>query len=255
MKRALPPSRKLELKMNLGERLKQVRDSLGYTQKEIAKAINTNPQTWQVYESGKSVPGGNVLEALARMGFNVNWILTGVGPRKLNEEEMKRLVCEEEHVKLRKRIAERIQRSKPMIVDIYADIPGLDYEDVVAYAYGEKQLNIDQLPGLCRRSGSPFFDDDFIEKITRVDLSNKQISEGAFNGSVSQHATAQSCQGIDEELLKSAIQAVEEYLQEMKGTLPPDKKSELVLLICKLHAGKTTVEKATVLSLVKLAAA
>lgn len=65
--------------MNLGERLKQVRENLGYTQKEMAKAINTNPQTWQVYESGKSVPGGNVLEALARMGFNVNWLLTGEG--------------------------------------------------------------------------------------------------------------------------------------------------------------------------------
>lgn len=68
--------------MNLGERLKQVRDDLGYTQKEMAKAINTNPQTWQVYESGKSVPGGNVLEALARMGFNVNWLLTGEGEKK-----------------------------------------------------------------------------------------------------------------------------------------------------------------------------
>lgn len=69
------------LKMNLAERLKKVRENLGFTQKEMAKALGTNPQTWQVYESGKSVPGGNVFEALARLGFNVNWILTGLGSK------------------------------------------------------------------------------------------------------------------------------------------------------------------------------
>lgn len=62
-----------------------VRESLGYTQKEMAKALDTNPQTWQVYEAGKSVPGGNVLEVLARLGFNVNWILTGIGQMKSEE--------------------------------------------------------------------------------------------------------------------------------------------------------------------------
>lgn len=70
--------------MTLAERLKKIRESLGYTQKEMAKALDTNPQTWQVYESGKSVPGGNVLEALARMGFNVNWLLTEEGEMRGN---------------------------------------------------------------------------------------------------------------------------------------------------------------------------
>jgi transcriptional regulator with XRE-family HTH domain len=68
--------------MSLAERLKQVRESLGYTQKEMAKAVSVILQTWQVYEAGKSVPGGNVLESLARLGFNVNWILTGEGEMK-----------------------------------------------------------------------------------------------------------------------------------------------------------------------------
>lgn len=72
--------------MSLADRLKQVRDKLGYTQKEIAEAINTNPQTWRVYESGKSVPGGNVFEALARLGFDVNWILTGEGEMRKKSE-------------------------------------------------------------------------------------------------------------------------------------------------------------------------
>lgn len=37
----------------------------------------------QAYEAGRSVPGGNVLEALARMGFNVNWLLTGLGSKRV----------------------------------------------------------------------------------------------------------------------------------------------------------------------------
>lgn len=72
--------------MELAKRLKMVRESLGYSQKEMAKAINVYPQTWRIYESGKSVPGGNVLETMARLGFNVNWILTGEGEMRRGEE-------------------------------------------------------------------------------------------------------------------------------------------------------------------------
>lgn len=65
--------------MSLAERLKQIRERLKKTQKEMAADVSVSVQMWQTYEAGKSVPGGNVLEALARMGFNVNWILTGEG--------------------------------------------------------------------------------------------------------------------------------------------------------------------------------
>jgi len=63
----------------LKDRLKELRLLLGYSQREMADLANVNMQSWQVYESGSSVPGGKVLEALAHKGFNVNWVLTGVG--------------------------------------------------------------------------------------------------------------------------------------------------------------------------------
>jgi transcriptional regulator with XRE-family HTH domain len=65
--------------MSLPERLKQARETLRYTQKDLSKAVSVSVQMWRAYEAGSSVPGGNVLEALARLGFNVNWILTGEG--------------------------------------------------------------------------------------------------------------------------------------------------------------------------------
>jgi len=52
------------------------------TQVKFAKALGTTPQSWQVYEYGTSIPGGKVLESLSRMGFDVNWILTGEGEMK-----------------------------------------------------------------------------------------------------------------------------------------------------------------------------
>lgn len=63
---------------------------------------------------------------------------------------------------------------------------------------------------------------------------------------------------IDKALIKEALQAVEEYLQEVKGTLPPEKKVELVMLLCEMHMKDAPesrkINKATVIRLVKLAA-
>jgi len=51
----------------------------------MATKIDINTRTWQVYEEGGSVPGGNVLEALVKIGFNANWILTGEGNMRQEE--------------------------------------------------------------------------------------------------------------------------------------------------------------------------
>lgn len=65
--------------MELAERLKLVRDSLGKSQKDMALLINSSLSALQSYESGRQFPGGKVFEALARMGFDSNWLLTGEG--------------------------------------------------------------------------------------------------------------------------------------------------------------------------------
>jgi transcriptional regulator with XRE-family HTH domain len=70
--------------MGLADRIKIVRESLGMSQTAIAKAAESSLPSWQGYEAGKNVPGGKVLEALARLGFNINWILTGEGQMRLS---------------------------------------------------------------------------------------------------------------------------------------------------------------------------
>jgi transcriptional regulator with XRE-family HTH domain len=67
------------------DRIKQVRSSLGKSQRDMAALIKVAYKSWQGYESGDNVPGGNVLQSLAKLGFNINWILTGEGPMRVTD--------------------------------------------------------------------------------------------------------------------------------------------------------------------------
>ena len=89
------------------ERLCFLRDSVGLTQQNIAKRIGISYRTWQDYEAAKSSPNSKTLEQLARMGFNVNWILTGEGPIKLSEGKKAKLSYEDAHRFIRKKLKEK----------------------------------------------------------------------------------------------------------------------------------------------------
>lgn len=43
-------------------------------------------KSWQVYEQGSSVPGGNVFESLVKLGFNGTWLLTGEGAMRREDK-------------------------------------------------------------------------------------------------------------------------------------------------------------------------
>lgn len=66
-------------------RLKLVRETLGLSQKVMARSVAVSITAWQNYESGDQFPGGKVLEALTQMGFDANWLLTGQGNMQLSE--------------------------------------------------------------------------------------------------------------------------------------------------------------------------
>ncbi len=61
----------------VGERLKEARKSLGLKQAEVADAVGVTREYWGRCERGVSVPGGEVLAALASRGADVAYILTG----------------------------------------------------------------------------------------------------------------------------------------------------------------------------------
>ncbi len=61
------------------ERLKQIREDLGKTQKEMSAFLGLGEITWQNYERGISKPKLAVLEKLSSIGYDISWITTGIG--------------------------------------------------------------------------------------------------------------------------------------------------------------------------------
>lgn len=70
---------------SLPERLCAARSLLKLKQSEFAEQIGVSERAYQGYEAGRSVPGGNAIEGIARAGINVNWLLTGEGEIHLSD--------------------------------------------------------------------------------------------------------------------------------------------------------------------------
>lgn len=65
--------------MELHERIKHWRHTLGLTQDEFAKLAGMSKATLVGYEVGQRKPGADALAAIARTGVNMTWLLTGEG--------------------------------------------------------------------------------------------------------------------------------------------------------------------------------
>jgi transcriptional regulator with XRE-family HTH domain len=66
------------------DQLKQIREKLRKTQKEMGALVGVHERAWQKYEKGSNLPGSEVLQALSKLGFNTNWILTGAGDMRVS---------------------------------------------------------------------------------------------------------------------------------------------------------------------------
>ena len=60
-------------------RLKEARARLGLSQKDAAEQSGVSARGYQGYEDGRSIPGGDAIAGLVRLGINANWLLTGEG--------------------------------------------------------------------------------------------------------------------------------------------------------------------------------
>ncbi len=65
--------------MTIGDRLRSIRASLGYTQTEVAAEFGMGESTWKRLELEDRAPKGDVLARLVALGFSTDWLLTGDG--------------------------------------------------------------------------------------------------------------------------------------------------------------------------------
>ena len=66
------------------QRFRAIRAAEGLSQ--IAMAKIPTLKGWQVYELGKRLPGSEAYITLAEMGYSVDWLLTGKGEMRSNDE-------------------------------------------------------------------------------------------------------------------------------------------------------------------------
>lgn len=166
-----------------------------------------------------------MLESLARLGFNVNWLLTGVGPIKLHEEEIKRALCEEAHKELRSYVISKLIPYPAM----FYDIPDLPYEQVQAYIKGELNLTKNQLIRLCEHVKRKFDSEKFIGTITSVDMSTFYPKKEPDRITVP----------LDIDVLTAILEEAEVYESVSPGTLTPRKKAQLIAELYEIRMGKT----------------
>lgn len=65
--------------MKIGDRLKIAREAVDKNQKEAAAICDVSYRAWQGYETGENQPGAKVFDALVKLGFDANWLLSGIG--------------------------------------------------------------------------------------------------------------------------------------------------------------------------------
>jgi transcriptional regulator with XRE-family HTH domain len=90
--------------MSIGEKIRLFAESKGISLAELANLLGMKPQSLQVYISGKSLPGSEILKKLKDLGCDINWLLSEddkspPGTDKLLEQRIKEL--EEENQRLR----------------------------------------------------------------------------------------------------------------------------------------------------------
>lgn len=68
----------------IGARIALVRGELGLSQKAAAKLLGIGSTSLSNIETGQNVPSGETLLKFQSVGYNPGWILTGLGPKKLD---------------------------------------------------------------------------------------------------------------------------------------------------------------------------
>lgn len=100
---------------NIGQRLKTARNSIGFTQKEMADACSIPYRTYQGYELNKSKPSFDVIEFLfINYNIEINWLLYDIGAMlriQDNEENVDRALL----IKIMELIESELERTKTTI--------------------------------------------------------------------------------------------------------------------------------------------
>ena len=100
--------------MIFSHRIKQVRSQLNLSQKDFAEKIGVDQARVSRWEKEKSLPSSSSLIEIARLGVNINWLLTGEGEMMLeiqSSPKSKKIFSEEQKKEIERLIDERLKKN------------------------------------------------------------------------------------------------------------------------------------------------
>ncbi|MCP1773476.1 transcriptional regulator with XRE-family HTH domain [Neisseria perflava] len=100
---------------DFASRLKDLRIKWNQSQGEIAKTCGVSVRMWAKYEQGLSIPGGEVLTALALQGAPIEYLLTGW---ELDEKDELQLVLSDKEVDLIENYRSATDKNKEIIFTV-----------------------------------------------------------------------------------------------------------------------------------------
>jgi len=119
--------RNVEIRLEIGARLREERTRLAFTQQGLAEAIGGARLSVIHYECGRSSPAAETLAAMEAVGVDVRYVLTGIRqvPSRIDRERFKAAYEE----------AQRQAQScrEPLSIDACLDLAWRFYDDLSAH--------------------------------------------------------------------------------------------------------------------------
>lgn len=88
-----------ELSVQIGERLKKIRERDGYSQTDFARKLDLLIQTYARYEKGERELPDSVKIKLRGLGTNIDWLLTGEGEMLQQDKKLPQTTIKQQHIK------------------------------------------------------------------------------------------------------------------------------------------------------------
>lgn len=67
----------VEFKLNIGSRLKEIRDDLNLTQESVAEVCKITTEYYRSIENGKKIPSVDIINCLHNCGWDIDYVLIG----------------------------------------------------------------------------------------------------------------------------------------------------------------------------------